>query len=737
MNLKTIKNLILFSCLSFCSLSLSAQGLVEASKVEKKVDQLISQLTLEEKIHLLHGRGKEGYVNETSIAPGVRGVARLGIPNVFMGQGVTGAREGRATKIHPTYICTPMAMGCTWDVELHHTVGDLISKEMRALGLDLNLGPRINVIRNPMGGRSWESLSEDPYFNSRFIVPYVQIMQQNGIICGPKHYAANSQDHNRFDINNIIDERTLREIYLPAYQAAVVEGGALNMMASYNRLNGEFACENKYLLTDILRDEWGFDGFVLSEFLYGMHTTMGAVNAGMNVEMSAPKYYGDPMKDAIDAGELSVETVDNLLREYLMVVYRMGIDSRKRYDTSVEVHSERAIEVAREVAQNSPVLLKNSGILPLKASDYKSVAVLGPLAQRQNESLEGSPRVADIFYMQGAGSACLNYSVEALIEPVAAMGAELSSVSKLNYAQGCCPPYDYAKSKPVDVNNVQEVALRQQAVEIAKSSDMAVIFVGQSGANEGEGSDRLNCQLPGCQDELINAVAEVNKNVIVVVVSGSYIDISAWEDKVSAVLYAPYCGEQISNGVVDVLYGKVSPSGRLPISWANCAKDYPENSIFRGGPYSETNVSNVYTDGIYVGYRYFDQYNVDIAYPFGYGLSYSEFEYKNISVKKKGKTYEVSVQVKNVGAYDAKEVVQLYVSDLESSVERPKKELKGFVKLDLKRGETQTASFTLDDRSFAFYDVKSKDWKVESGAFDVWVGSHSRNLPLKAEIKIK
>lgn len=737
--MKLIKPLLLLAVLFICScVSVnSPTDYLPISKEEaaKQVDAVMAELSLEEKVELLHGMGigQGEFGDDDSPAFGVLGVERLGIPYVYMGHGLTGTRVGRASTITSTYFCTPIGMGCTWDLDLYSDVGTAIAKEMRALGQDLNLGPTVNIIRHPLGGRTWESLSEDPFLSARFIVPYVQAMQQTGIICGPKHFAANNQENNRFDINNVMDERTLREIYLPAFKAAVMEGGALNLMGSYNRLNGTFMCENKFVLTDILRKEWGFEGFVLSDFGNGVRSTLGAADAGLNIEMHAGKYYGEPMIDEIKKGNLTEERVDELLREYLMVVYRMDIPNRERY-AGFEIRTQQALDLARKVAQESPVLLKNTSTLPLKASDYKSIAVIGPNAKKDNEG----PKLGHKwYYMQGGGSGRTYYFDDAVVEPYTGIAQAVASDTKVVYAQGCLPPHAFTQATRGNKDNPTEKKLIAEAVNTAKSSDMVVLMLGLTGANETEGWDRSSALLPGCQEELIDQVCAVNDNVVAVVAAGSYVDMSKWQDKVKSILFVPYCGEQVGHGIADLLFGKVSPSGKLPFTWVNSIADYPEGSILTGPGYSKTNVSNVYSEGIYVGYRWFDKENIDVLYPFGYGLSYTTFEYSNIKVSKKSKyNYQVTVEVTNTGDFDCDEIAQLYINDVESSFDRPENELKGFAKVSLGKGETKTVTFDLNEESFSYFNPETKAWVVESGDFIISVGKNSRDLCLNKKLTI-
>lgn len=723
-----LKNLLITAFLTLIIGVASARSEAEA---DKKVAETMAQLSLDEKLGLLHGfgAGKSEYGDKNSKSFGVSALERLSIPEMLMGHGITGTRVGRSKSVNATYFCAPVGIGCSWDTELYKRVGLAMAREMRGLGQDLNLGPTLNIVRHPLGGRSWESYSEDPYLSARMIVPYAQSMQSEGIICGPKHFAANNQERNRFDINNEIDERTLREIYLPAFEAAVKEGGVLNMMGAYNQVNGVNMCHNSYILTDILRKEWGFKGFVLSDFSNGVKSTLEAANAGLNIEMDGMKFYGPKMKIEIENGNLSMDVVDNLVREYLRVLYLFDIDTRER-NADNKIHTPEAIALAKEVALASQVLLKNDGILPLDANKKQSIAVIGPNAKYPTE---GGAMKQKWYYLQGGGSGRCYYFDGAVVEPFVGISGVVGSDVTLSYAQGSIGSHAAAGKK----NAEQTAQMLKTAVDVAKSSDKVILVVGLSGANESEGRDKTSVNLPAVQETLIKKVSEVNKNVVVCVVAGGYVDMSAWEDKVSAIVYVPYCGEQVGNGLADILFGNASPSGKLATTWPKSVKDFPKGSIFTGEGFSKAGVANVYSEGIFVGYRYFDTKKIEPAYPFGYGLSYTTFKYSNLKAKKKGKGYVVTVDVKNTGNYDAKEIAQLYVSDLKSSVERPEKELKGFTKIDLKKGETKTVTFTLDDRSFAYYDVTKKSWIVEPGDFEILVGGSSRGITEEVKISVK
>lgn len=724
------------SCLYLISCSPITQDASLKLKAEQFADSLISTLSLEAKTKLLHGMGGgQSEFGDLDVRFfGIKGDEAQGIPPLYMGHGITGVRSGRDTSIHATYFTSPIAMGCSWDTALYKEVGAAIAAEMRALGQDLSLGPTLNIIRHPLGGRNWESFSEDPLLTAQMAVPFIKTMQSRGIICGPKHFVANNQEHNRFDINNEVDERSLREIYLPAFKAAVMEGGALNMMGAYNRLNGTFMCQNKYLLDDILRDEWGFEGFVLSDFANGIRNTEEAVYAGMNVEMHRPKHYGTKMLEAVDNGTINEKQVDTLLRDVLKVMYRMDVFNRERYENPEVVHSEEHIALCRKVAQASPVLLKNKDhILPLDTYCVKSIAIIGPNAKKYPDLPANHGNYA--YYFQGGGSGRTYYFHDAVIEPYEGMVQALKKSTEVHYAQGCQTPYYYRKNKEAELSS-EEQSLIAEAVSKAEESEVAIIFAGLSGFNESEGWDRNSPGLPGQQNNLITEVAKVNPNTIVVLTAGSYVDVAPWIDKVKALLLVPYCGEQVGNGMADILTGVVSPSGKLPFSWPKSIDDYPAGSIFNGKGFSEEGVSNVYSEGIYVGYRYFDQHRMDVMYPFGYGLSYTQFEYSDLTVQPHSWPIKVEVNVVNRGQLKGAEIIQLYISDPDSDIEKPVRELKAFDKIVLNPGESQKAVFELEKQDFSYYAVEQKKWIMDPGEYLIQVGTSSRDLSLVKAIKL-
>lgn len=738
-----MKKTLIACCLCMALVSALAQPYKDATLgPEVRTEDLLNRMTLEEKVAQLGGmgRGQGEFGDVTAGIFGTAGNERLGIPQLVMGHGITGVRSGRDENIHSTYMMAPIGIAASWNTDLYRKAAAAVAHEMKALNQDLNLGTTLNIIRHPLGGRNWECFSEDPYLTARLGVAYVQTIQENGIICGPKHFVANNQERHRFDINNVVNERTLREIYMPAFKAAVMEGGALNIMGAYNRLNGTFMCENSWLLTDVLRKEWGFKGFVLSDFGNGVQSTIPAARSGMNVEMHAPKFYGEKLIAAVEVGALEASVVDRLLREKLYVMFKMGLFDTRPIVSRDIVHSDAHKQIALEVAREAAVLLKNEdAILPLDRTAIKKLAVIGPNARRSDDH-------PTYYYMQGGGSGRTYHFPDAINDPADEIAA-LVPQTEVVYAQGCkvtvknratgeeIEPDNVALAKAKEAENKRLIA---EAVEVAKRTDAVVLIVGLHGGVETEGWDRKHANLPGTQAELVKQVAAANPNTVVVLTGGSFIDVSEWIDDVKGVIYHFYCGEKIGQAMAEVLFGEVNPSGKLPFSCPNSIIQYPEGSILTHPEgYSKSKVSNIYTEGIFVGYRYFDKQEEEMRYPFGYGLSYTNFSYSKLKVKKSGIVTDVSAVIKNTGVVSGEEIVQLYVSDKVSSVPRPLRELKGFKRVSLKPGESKKVEFSLGNEAFAFWSPTSKQWTVEPGEFSIEMGASSRDLKLSEVIVLE
>jgi len=666
--------------------------------MERDVKKLISQMTLEEKASLCSG------LDNWRTKP----IERLGIPSIRMSDGPHGLSKEPDTpeeaKLGPSVpsTCFPTAVttASSWDKKLIEEMGRALARECQANGVDIILGPAINIKRSPLCGRNFEYLSEDPYLSTQMATAYIKGVQGEGVGTSLKHFAANNQEHRRMTVDEIIDERTLREIYLANFEGAVKDGKPWTVMCSYNSVNGDLVSENKYLLRDVLKNDWGFEGFVVSDW--------GAVNdrvkgliSGLDLEM--PTSFGNRDKliaEAVKSGKLDEKILDDTVERILNIVFK-AIDNRK-HDATYDKDAHH--KLARKIASESMVLLKNDDkILPLKKEG--KIAIIGAFAK--------PPRY------QGGGSSHVN--------PTKIDNA-LEEIQKI--VQGNAEIL-YADGYKMDSEEIDQ-SLIQKAVEIAKSSNVAVIFAGLPEHYESEGYDRKHMSLPDSHNQLIQEITKVQPNVVVVLSNGSPVEMP-WVNSVKGILES-YLGGQASGGAVaDILFGVVNPSGKLAETFPKKLSDNPSYLNFPGeGDRVE------YREGIFVGYRYYDKKQMEPLFPFGHGLSYTTFEYSNMWVSRKemndDETVEVRVKVKNTGNVKGKEVVQLYVRDCESTVNRPEKELKGFEKVELEPGEEKIVSFILDKRAFAYYNVELKDWYVESGEFEILVGKSSRDIILREKI---
>ncbi|RDI10226.1 glycoside hydrolase family 3 C-terminal domain-containing protein [Flavobacterium sp. AG291] len=710
------------------------EGTPMSDKYDAEIDKIVSQMTLEEKIGLLHG-----YSMFTN-----KGVERLGVPEVHMADGPLGVREEISrdswapagnTDDFATYYPAGGGLSATWNPEMAHTFGRSIGEEARARQKDVLLAPAFNIIRTPLGGRTYEYMTEDPFLNKTLVVPYVTGVQQNDVAVCIKHYAANNQETNRGTVDVQMDERTLREIYLPAFEDAVKKGHAYSVMGAYNKFRGDYLCENPYMLQNILRDEWGFKGIVISDWA-AVHTTKKALEAGTDLEMGTPLafddfYFANPLIKAVKDGQVSEAEIDKHAKRILKMLFNlkaMGSDKNSRAIGSIatEAHYKDAYNIASE----SVVLLKNTeNLLPLNADQLKSVAVIGANATQK--------------HAQGGFGAGVKTKHE--ITPLDALKAKLPQSVAINYAQGY--KTEFKPKKEMKFGEVtQEVKetvndldpkMVAEAVAAAKKSDVAVLFVGANRDYETEASDRADLSLPFGQEKLIAAVKAANPKTIVVFVAGAPYDINNVVATNSAIVWGWYNGSEAGNAIVDVLLGKVNPSGKLPWTMPKKIQDSPAHATnsFPGGATEE------YKEGILVGYRWFDTKNVEPLYPFGYGLSYTKFELANAKADKKeygqDDTITVTVEVKNTGKVDGKEVVQLYSAKTGSKVERAAKELKGFAKILVNAGGSKTATIKVPVKELAYYDNATKKWTVEPGAYTFKLGNSSRDIKQEVTVMVK
>ncbi|MFB6362877.1 glycoside hydrolase family 3 C-terminal domain-containing protein [Paenibacillus elgii] len=669
--------------------------------MQRDIRQLISQMTVEEKAGLCSG------LNFWQTKP----VERLGIPSIMLTDGPHGLRKQRGGLDHLGFAdsvpatCFPSAAGlaCSWDRKLMEQVGIALGEECQAEDVAILLGPAANIKRSPLCGRNFEYFSEDPYLSSEMAACHIQGVQSQGVGTSLKHFAVNNQEHRRMTVDAVVDERTLREIYLASFEGAVKQARPWTVMCAYNKVNGEYCSEHEDLLTHILKEEWGHEGFVVSDW--------GAVNdrakglaAGLELEMPSSNGLGDrKIVDAVKSGKLSEEALDKAVERILNVVFQAV--GRKKEHASFDAEAHHAL--ARTVARESMVLLKNEdGILPLKKEG--TIAVIGALAK--------SPRY------QGGGSSHINPTrLDDIYEEMRrTAGAEASIV--------------YAEGYPLDIDDIDERML-QEAKLAAAQATAAVIFAGLPERYESEAYDRQHLRIPDNHRKLIEAVAEVQSNVVVVLSNGAPVEMP-WIERVKGVLEGYLGGQALGGAIADLLFGDANPCGKLAETFP---KQLSHNPSYLNFPGKGDKVE--YKEGLFVGYRYYDAKQIEPLFPFGHGLSYTTFEYIGLTVDKREirdtETVRIGVRVRNTGELPGKEIVQLYVRDVETSVIRPEKELKGFEKVELAPGEEKTVEFVLDKRAFAYYNPDLQDWHVESGDFEILIGKSSAELVLQETIRVQ
>ena len=671
-----------------------------ASRGEFDVPALVEQMTLQEKASLCLG----------SDFWHTAAVERLGIPKIMVSDGPHGLRAqleeadhlGLSGSVPATCFPTASAIGSSWNVALCREVGEALGREARRWGVSVVLGPGINMKRSPLCGRNFEYLSEDPYLAGELAATMVQGTQRIGIGTSLKHYAANNQEDDRLRVSAEVDERALREIYLPAFERVVTAANPWTVMCAYNKVNGRYCSEHHWLLTEVLRDEWGFVGAVMSDW-GAVHDRVAALRGGLDLEMPPNLGVSDvQLIAAVEAGELDEALLDLAVARMLRLVDRArpALAEGGSFDEG-EHHA-----LARRAAAESAVLLRNDGgVLPLKPAAGASVAVIGEFAR--------TPRY------QGAGSSQVNPTKLDL--PLDELRAALGEGVDVRFAAG----FVIAEGEADDENE----ALGAAAVALASQCDHVVVFLGLPPEAESEGFDRTHIRLPADQLKLVDALAELGKPVIVVLANGSVVQLSTWEHKVAAILECWLSGQAAGGAVADLLLGKANPSGKLAETIPLRLEDNSSYLNFPGDPGVVR-----YGEGIFIGYRAYDKCNQAVSYPFGYGLSYTSFEISDVQVGVTGSvvggdlTVEVSASVTNTGSVAGAEVVQVYVRDVESSVNRPIRELAGFSKVALQPGESQTVTIALAERAFAFWSTQWDRWAVEGGEFEIAVGSSSRDL---------
>lgn len=828
--------------LFFLLIALSSNSQIYKNKalpIDQRVEDLLKQMTLEEKVQQVTGKGFDTRPNE-----------RLGIPSLLLADGPLGVRSGKSTAFP-----SGVSMGATWDTTLIWNIGKALGEETKAKGLNCLLGPCVNIHRSAYGGRNFESFSEDPYLSSRLAVVYVKGLQSTGVSSSVKHYAGNEYEWERSIANTVADKRTMEEIYYPPFKAAIKEADAWTVMCGYNKFNGVYCCENEVLLNQVLKKDWGFKGLVVSDW-GATHSTIASAKNGLDLEMPDGQYFGKSLLEAVKKGEVSEKDLDEMVRRNLYVLYKTGLmDAPMKKDTS-HINSPLHRSLAAEGARKSIVLLKNeNNVLPIKKDNIKKIAVIGPAAaiaiiggggssqvtpvnaltsyetikkrvgkgvqveykigdtnaldmvsireipskflftdsKKQingikgeyfnNVKLEGKPDAiridknvnfdfgtdpphkeisANRFSVRWSGKllapATRNYRFDLICDDGAKVyidnkllisdwnnGApRLNSGHiklqankvydiKVEYFDNelgaiCQIGWNYVENEELKPGNMQD------AITLAKSSDVALVFVGFSARYEKEGYDKpLDLKLPNDQNKLINAIAEVNPNTIVVFYSGTSIIMEPWLNKVKGIICAWYPGEAGADAVADILFGMVNPSGKLPVSFPADTNNLPG---YNG--YKPKDLNVIYKEGIFIGYRHFDKYKKAPLFPFGHGLSYTTFEYSDLKTTLSPNETMVSFNLKNTGNIEGEEVAQVYVKDVASSVDRPEKELKSFGRIKLKPGESKEISFKLNNsNAYSFYDTKTEKFIVEPGTFEILVGSSSRDIKIKKEVEIK
>ena len=670
-------------------------------ELETKINEIISELTLEEKASLCSGR------DDWSTQP----IERLNIPWIWLSDGPHGLRRAPATNKagygdqHPaTCFPTASALAASWDTDLIYSVGQSLGVECQALGVNVLLGPGVNIKRSVLGGRNFEYFSEDPVLSGEIGAAFINGVQSQGVGTSLKHFAANNVETRRMHINSDLDSRTLNEIYLTPFEIAVKKAQPWTIMACYNRVQGEYGTQSVDLLTKKLKEEWGFEGIVISDWFAVIDRVKG-IEAGMHIEMPGVHKYNDKLiVESVKNGTLAEAKVDALVREILRIVYKAKSLQKENAEFDIEEHHQ----FARRVSGETITLLKNDqSVLPIKNSRYKKIAVIGEFAS--------NPR------FQGNGSS--EVKPTKLDNVLNLLNEEYGSSFEINYAQG------------YNLRDDSDFSLIDDAKNIAANSDIVLIFAGLPLHYESEGIDRKHIDMPESHNKLINELTMLNKNTVVILTNGSAVAMP-WANNVDAIVESWLGGQAGAGGVIDVLFGKVNPSGKIAETFPVKLEDTPAYFNFPG-----EEGDALFGERLFVGYRYYDYKNIEPLFSFGHGLSYTTFEYSDLRILNKNITdkdeLSVKLKIKNTGELKGKEVVQLYVKDEQSSLIRPKKELKKFVKVELMPGEEKEITFNLYARDFSYYDSKRNTWIAESGSFVILVGASSRDIRLTENIALK
>ena len=724
------------ACGLFLNAAAASSQVTDKEKVqmEKRIEKLIKKMTLEEKVGLLHGNSKFY----------VAGVERLGIPEWSLSDGPHGVRAeinrhdwayAGWTNDSASYFPTGTAFAAAWNPELAYRRGEVLGEEARWRKKDVLLGPGVNIIRSPLCGRNFEYMSEDPYMNSVLAVACIKGLQSRDVACSVKHFAVNNQETNRTTVDVECSERALREIYLPAFKAAVQEGGALTVMAAYNKFRGEFCAENNYLVRKILRNEWGFGGVYVTDW-GAAHSTVPSMEAGLDLEMGTlidkyeDWYYANPLIEAVKSGKIPMSLVDEKVGDVLRVMIKTNVlDPKKRFGPG-SMNTKEHQQATYDAAAEAIVLLKNqNNLLPLDFSSIKSLAVIGDNATRKHSNGGLSSEIKAVYE----------------VTPLEALRAKWGDKVDIRFAQG----YEKLSTFVEGSNNGQSSgtfssktqesdALLKEAVEVARTSDVALLVCGLNHDYDTESFDRLNMDIPYGQVELIQEVVKANPRTIVVMIAGSPLNMAAVDICSPAIVWAWFNGMEGGNALVDVLSGKVNPSGKMPFTTPVSLDQSPAHAL---GNFPGRDLKVNYEEDILVGYRWFDTKGLPVVYPFGYGLSYTTFNYSNLNTDKKtydqADTIQATFTLTNTGDREGAEVAQLYVSDPVCSVMRPVKELKGFKKVFLKPGESRRITLDIPVSSLAFYSEAQSQFVVEPGEFILQLGASASDIKQRISVEVK
>lgn len=705
-----------------CTLTTTKAQIKEADDTYVKIEALLKKLTLQEKVAMLHANGVF-----TSA-----GVKRLGIPEMVTDDGPLGVREdvkegwgsANSTTDSATFFPNGSALAATWNPALAYRFGHDMGEEARARNKTVMLAPAFNITRTPLNGRTYEYYSEDPFLNARLAVQSVKGIQSQHVAACVKHYAVNNQEIERGTLDVSVDERALREIYLPAFKASIEEGNAWTIMSAYNKVRGDWCSENDYLLNKILKGEWKFKGLVMSDW-GGTHSTVKAANTGLDLEMgSRPPYntyfFADPLLAAVKAGKVSVKVIDDKVRRILWVMYQTSLSKDLPTGSiNTAAHSKTVYDIASE----SIVLLKNEKhLLPLNTSSIKRIAVIGDNATHT-------------FHLGGFGA---GVKARYEITNLAGLQNRLRKNVQITFSQGYSGVYKTSLKNVNGPSSDADAALVQQAVTIAKNAELAILFIGGNRDYESEGRDRADLSLPFGEQTLVDAVTAANPNTIIVVVGGAPYDLGKIKKNNHTIVWSWYNGSENGNALADVLTGKVNPSGKMPFTFPAALSESPAHAL---NAYPGKGLKVDYKEGILVGYRWFDTKNIEPLYSFGYGLSYTDFDYADLHTDKSNykaaDLITATLKLKNTGKYGGKETVQLYISKTGGSkVSRAEKELKAFRKVWVVPGQTVDVSLRIPVKDLAYYDVSTKKWVVEPGEYELLAGTSSRSILQRSKIHV-